>query len=545
MSGCINVSFLPQGIKAMRIILTGPKGTGKSTLGAKLAELLGAPFLETDHHIEHLYASFHGGKKTCREIYRAEGEKVFRELERRAVFDLATRDWCLISTGGATMLDCDVRRALCGNSCIVLLKADEDLLWKRIAANGIPPFLEGDDGPRKNRERNASIYEAIGKTADIVFVVNEENQDRSHELLADDLSSWFMLKMVSPSTFGEIIRTTTFGESHGKALGAVLDGVRPGVDLSEADIQAELDRRRPGQSKVTTQRGESDRVEILSGVFEGKTTGSPICMIVYNRDQDSSKYEALRDVFRPGHADFTFWKKYGIRDHRGGGRSSGRETVGRVASGAAAKKILASRGVQVTAFAQEIAGVAGEKEDLMNIEANPVRAADPDRAHDMEMAVIEARKHKDSVGGVVKLLIRNVPAGIGDPVFFKLDARLAMAMFSIGAVKGVEIGAGFSAARMKGSENNDAMAAGSFLSNNAGGILGGISTGEEIVLRVAVKPTPSIELPQKTIDTGGAARTISIEGRHDPCIVPRVIPVIEAMAALVILDAMEIQERMK
>ncbi|HOW81614.1 MAG TPA: chorismate synthase [Spirochaetota bacterium] len=351
--------------------------------------------------------------------------------------------------------------------------------------------------------------------------------------------------MVSPSTFGEIIRTTTFGESHGKALGAVLDGVRPGVDLSEADIQAELDRRRPGQSKVTTQRGESDRVEILSGVFEGKTTGSPICMIVYNRDQDSSKYEALRDVFRPGHADFTFWKKYGIRDHRGGGRSSGRETVGRVASGAAAKKILASRGVQVTAFAQEIAGVAGEKEDLMNIEANPVRAADPDRAHDMEMAVIEARKHKDSVGGVVKLLIRNVPAGIGDPVFFKLDARLAMAMFSIGAVKGVEIGAGFSAARMKGSENNDAMAAGSFLSNNAGGILGGISTGQEIVLRVAVKPTPSIELPQKTIDTGGAARTISIEGRHDPCIVPRVIPVIEAMAALVILDAMEIQERMK
>ena len=307
----------------MRIILTGPKGTGKSTLGAKLAALLGVPFLETDHHIEHLYASFHGKKMTCREIYRAEGEKVFRELERRAVFDLATRDWCLISTGGATMLDCDVRRALCENSCVVLLKADEDLLWKRIAAAGIPPFLEGDDGPRKNRERNATIYEAIARNADLIFTVTDENEARAHELLADELSSWFMLKMCSPSTFGEIIRTT-FGESHGKALGAVLDGVRPGVDLSEADIQAELDRRRPGQSKVTTQRSESDRVEILSGVFEGKTTGSPICMIVYNRDQDSSKYETLRDVFRPGHADFTFWKIRDPRPPRSGARRAAR-----------------------------------------------------------------------------------------------------------------------------------------------------------------------------------------------------------------------------
>ncbi len=529
----------------MRIILTGPKGTGKSTLGVRLAELLNIPFIETDHHIEHLYASFRGAKMTCREIYRAEGEDAFRELEKRAVLDLASRNWCLISTGGATMLNPQLRRALCENSCVVLLKAADELLWERIVSTGIPPFLEGEDGYRRNCERNEKIYEAIERVADLNFTVTDQNQDSAHEVLAEELAAFFMLKMSSPSTFGHIIRTTTFGESHGAAVGAVLDGIRPGIELSAADIQAELDRRRPGQSRVTTPRNESDRVEILSGVFEGKTTGTPICMVVYNRDQDSSKYDSLKNVFRPGHADFTFWKKYGTRDHRGGGRSSGRETVGRVAAGAVAKKILAEKGIEIRAFAREIGGIAGGRVDFSFIERNPVRAADPERAADMEKAIVAARKEGNSIGGIVTLIVKNAPAGLGDPVFYKLDARLGMALFSIGAVKGVEIGAGFSAARMKGSENNDLMQDGNFLTNNAGGILGGISTGQDIILHAAVKPTPSISREQKTIDTEGADRTIVIKGRHDPCIVPRIIPVIEAMAALVILEALEIQGQLQ
>ncbi|HSV96030.1 MAG TPA: chorismate synthase [Spirochaetota bacterium] len=351
--------------------------------------------------------------------------------------------------------------------------------------------------------------------------------------------------MRSPSSFGEVLRVTTFGESHGPAVGAVLDGVPPMVELSEVDIQRELDRRRPGQSAVTTPRAEEDRVHILSGVFEGKTTGAPICMLIYNKDQDSSKYEAIRDVFRPGHADFTLWKKFGIRDHRGGGRSSGRETAGRVAAGAVAKKLLAEHGISVTAFAQEIAGIRGEVEDLGFIESNPVRAADPSAAKLMEEAIIRARAEKDSVGGVVRLVVRGVPAGLGDPVFYKIDARLAMALFSIGAVKGVEIGAGFKSARLRGSENNDPMRDGAFLSNNAGGILGGITTGADIVACVAVKPTPSIFRGQDTVDTDGNSRSISVEGRHDPCIVPRIVPVVEAMAAIVLLDALEIQRKIK
>jgi chorismate synthase len=527
----------------MKIVLTGPKGTGKSTLGKELATLLGIPFVETDHHIEHLYASFSGKKMTCREIYRAEGESAFREMERRAVLDLAMRDWCIVSTGGATMLSPQLRRALGEHSCVVLLRAADELLWERITATGIPPFLEGDDGFARNVERNRTIYEAIERIADLEFAITKENEARAHEMLLEELSAYFMLKMHSPSTFGEIIRTSTFGESHGPALGAVMDGVRAGIELSEADIQRELDRRRPGQSGVTTPRMEDDRVEILAGVFEGKTTGTPLCMVVYNRDQDSSKYDALRTVFRPGHADFTFWKKFGLRDHRGGGRSSGRETIGRVASGAVAKKILAERGIEIIAFAQEIGGIAGVAENPSCIEQNPVRAADPDRAGAMEQAIHQARQDRDSLGGIVKIVIRNVPAGLGDPVFFKLDARLAMAFFSIGAVKGVEIGAGFTAAAMKGSENNDQMSGGSFLSNNAGGLLGGISTCQEIIARVAVKPTPSIARDQMTGDIDGMDRTIAIEGRHDPCIVPRIIPVIEAMAALVIADALCIQEQ--
>jgi chorismate synthase len=268
-------------------------------------------------------------------------------------------------------------------------------------------------------------------------------------------------------------------------------------------------------------------------------------MIIYNRDQDPSKYDAIRDLFRPGHADFTFWKKYGIRDHRGGGRSSGRETAGRVAAGAVAKKLLSEQGIRVVAFAEEVAGIKGGAEDYDAIEKNPVRAADPVKAREMEEAVLSARREKDSVGGIVKLVVKNLPAGVGDPVFYKLDARLGMALFSIGAVKGVEFGSGFASARERGSRNNDAMEGGRFLSNHAGGILGGISTGEDIIVRIAVRPTPSVGVEQKTMDTSGRDRTIAVEGRHDPCIVPRIVPVVEAMASLVILDALEIQERIR
>ncbi|MCX7679302.1 MAG: chorismate synthase [Spirochaetes bacterium] len=347
----------------------------------------------------------------------------------------------------------------------------------------------------------------------------------------------------SPNTFGHILRVTTFGESHGKALGAVIDGMLPGIPLKEEDIQSQLNRRRPGQSYVTTPRQEHDTVSILSGVFDGKTTGTPICMIVYNKDQDPSVYNAVKDVFRPGHADFTFWKKFGIRDHRGGGRSSGRETLARVAAGAIALRMLRERGIDVFAFAEEIGGIKGNKIEKSFIEKNPVRAADPDKAKEMEEAIALAMEMRDSLGGIVRCIVQGVPAGLGDPVFYKLDARLAMAVMSIGAVKGIEFGSGFDAARKKGSENNDQMANGVFLTNNAGGILGGISTGQDIVMRIAVKPTPSIGKMQRTMDVEGKNVEISIKGRHDPCIVPRIIPVIESMVALVIYDCLALQAR--
>lgn len=527
----------------MKIVLTGPKCSGKSTIGGRLAEILGLPFVETDSHLEDRYCAETGDRRSCREICADEGEASFRAREADAATDIAARDWCVVATGGGTMLDPETRSLLVSGSMLVLIKAPVHLLWERMQKTGLPPFLRCADGLSEYQERVRRLYEATAHLADIVFTVTSENEGEAHLLLADRIAEATLRRMRSPSSFGEVVRVTTFGESHGPAVGAVLDGVPPMVEISEADIQRELDRRRPGQSAVTTPRSEEDRAHILSGVFEGRTTGAPICVLVYNRDQDPSKYEAIREVFRPGHADFTFWKKYGIRDHRGGGRSSGRETAGRVAAGAVARKILAERGITITAFAQEIAGVRGEVEDLGFIERNPVRAADPAAAGLMEEAVLRARADKDSVGGVVKLIARGVPAGLGDPVFFKMDARLAMAIFSIGAVKGVEIGSGFDAARMRGSENNDHMRDGAFLSNNAGGILGGITTGADITLRVAVKPTPSIFREQETIDTRGAARTVAVEGRHDPCIVPRIVPVVEAMAALVLLDALEIQSK--
>lgn len=342
------------------------------------------------------------------------------------------------------------------------------------------------------------------------------------------------------SSFGKIFRLTTWGESHGPALGVVIEGVPAGLPLTVDEIQRELDRRRVGQSKVTTPRGERDRAEILSGVYEDVTTGAPISLITYNADADSSKYDNLRDVFRPGHADYTYWRKYGHRDHRGGGRSSARETWGRVAAGAIAKKILATAGVEVFGFASEIGGIRAETFDRDEIEQNIVRAPDPVAAEKMIDAIMAAKEAKDSLGGIVEARAVNVPIGLGEPTFDKLDALIGQAMLSIPATKGVEIGRGFELARARGSESNDP-----FLiedgkvrlgNNNAGGTLGGISTGEDVLVRVAVKPTSSIEQEQDTINKDLQPEKITVYGRHDPSVVPRAVPVVEAMLAIVLAD---------
>lgn len=338
------------------------------------------------------------------------------------------------------------------------------------------------------------------------------------------------------SSFGRLFRITTFGESHGKAVGVVLDGVPPGLELTEQDIQKELDRRKPGQSSVGTPRKEPDTVQILSGVFEGRATGTPILMVLFNSDMQPDAYLPIKDLFRPGHADWSYLKKYGIRDWRGSGRASGRETSGRVAAGAVAKKLLASRGVTITAFTLRAAGVACQTYDPSVIEKNPMRACDPAAADEMVRRITEVQAENDSVGGIVECRVSGVGPGLGEPVFDKLDAMLAHAMLSIGAVKGIEFGTGFAAAEMRGSEHNDQISEEGFLSNNAGGILGGISTGQEIRFRIVVKPTASIARPLRTTDISGAGRTIRTEGRHDACICPRIVPVVEAMTALVLED---------
>jgi chorismate synthase len=342
------------------------------------------------------------------------------------------------------------------------------------------------------------------------------------------------------SGYGELFRLVSFGESHGRAIGVVLDGVAPGVPIDAAEIQKELDRRRPGQSAVTTPRKEEDRVEVLSGIFDGKTTGTPVCLVVWNRDQRPEAYAAIKDLFRPGHAGHTYLAKYGIADYRGGGRSSGRETIARVAAGAIAKQILKKYGVTVIGYTCEVAGIAATTVDEQEIEKNPLRCPDPVAAKEMEAAVLRAREEGDSVGGIVEVVVRRPPAGLGEPVFDKLEADLAKALMSIGAVKGFEVGNGFAAARLRGSQNNDPLFAegGRVRSrtNNAGGISGGISNGEEILLRIAVKPTSSIRKPQETVTTGGQAAVISVEGRHDPCICPRVVPVAESMVAITLVD---------
>ena len=338
------------------------------------------------------------------------------------------------------------------------------------------------------------------------------------------------------NSFGNSFKITTFGESHGTAVGVIIDGVTPGVDISEEEIQLEMNRRKPGQSTVTTPRKESDRVAIVSGLFEGKTTGTPLTVILYNNDADSSAYTNIKDFFRPGHADFTYLKKYGIRDYRGSGRASGRETAGRVAAGAVAKKLLSAEGITITAYTLEAAGIRCGVINLDIIEDNPMRAADPAAAWKMTGRVTELAETGDSAGGIVECVITGVPAGLGEPVFDKIDADLAKAVMSLGGVKGIEFGAGFGAASMLGSEHNDWMDKNGFITNNSGGIIGGISTGEKIIFRAAVKPTSSIEHPQRTIDTSGRETEISTTGRHDPCLTPRIVPVVESMAALVLVD---------
>ena len=339
------------------------------------------------------------------------------------------------------------------------------------------------------------------------------------------------------SRFGHLFTITTFGESHGPGVGVVVDGMPPGLAVDAAQIQRELDRRRPGQSALTTQRQEGDVVEILSGVFEGVSLGTPIAMLVRNSDARSQDYAPLREVFRPGHADYVYHQKYGIRDHRGGGRSSGRETVGRVAAGALAKLALGTVGVSIVGGTVQVGDVRATRREWETAESNPVRCPDPQAAETMAARILAAREAKDSVGGIVEIVARGVPAGWGDPTMAKLDAQLGSAMLSIPATKGVEIGGGFEMATRAGSETNDVFDGERFVTNWAGGIAGGISNGAEIVVRVAVRAATSIGKPQTAATAGGGTTTIAIEGRHDPCICPRVVPVAESMVAIVLMDA--------
>jgi chorismate synthase len=343
-------------------------------------------------------------------------------------------------------------------------------------------------------------------------------------------------KIMGGNSFGKIFRITTFGESHGKGIGVVIDSCPSGIRLSEEDFLRDMARRRPGRDHLSTPRKEKDQVEVLSGVFEGMTTGTPIALFIKNQDADSRPYDVLRRVFRPGHADYTYFKKYGHFDYRGGGRSSSRETACRVAAGVVAGKILEPLGVNISAYTLELGCIKAENIDLEFVEKSPLFCPDPDASKRMEEAVVKAREEGDSLGGVVEVLAVGCPAGLGEPVFDKLDADLAKAVMSIGAVKGVEIGAGFEAARLKGSENNDPITPKGFSTNRAGGILGGISNGDEIILRAAVKPIPSIAKEQDTVDRDGRDAKLKLAGRFDVSAIPRVIPVLEAMVKIVLAD---------
>ena len=338
------------------------------------------------------------------------------------------------------------------------------------------------------------------------------------------------------NSFGTIFKITTWGESHGKGVGVVVDGCPPGIPLSENIIQKMLDRRRPGASLASTSRKEPDQAVIMSGVFEGMTTGTPLLIMVKNKDAQSKAYTPYAQLFRPGHGDITYQAKYGIRDWRGGGRSSARETVARVASGAVARALLKTVNINVSAYTIELGGVKAEKRDLNIIAENMFLCPDSEAALKMEKRVKQVKKEGDSLGGIVEIIARGVPAGLGEPVFDKLDAELAKGLMSIGAVKGVEIGSGFEAAGKTGSENNDSILPDGFDTNNAGGILAGISNGDDIIIRIAVKPIPSISLEQRTIDIKKNINTISIKGRHDISAIPRINVVCESMVYLVLAD---------
>ena len=344
------------------------------------------------------------------------------------------------------------------------------------------------------------------------------------------------------SSFGNILRVSTFGESHGGGVGVIVDGMPSGIPIREQEIQLELNRRKPGQSEFSTPRSEADRIHLLSGIFEGHTTGTSIGMVLYNQDTRSQDYDNIRNAYRPGHADWSYDSKYGFRDWRGSGRASGRETAARVAAGAIARKMLSGLGVQILAYTEEAAGIVAKNFEPKVIEQNPFRTCDLEAAEKMAERVREIAQNKDSAGGIVACRIVGVPAGWGEPVFDKLDANLAKAMLSIGAVKGFEIGAGFQAARMLGSQHNDSLRPGQnphqvdFASNHAGGVIGGISTGAPIFFRLPVKPTSSISLPQQTITRGNEEVELLVQGRHDPIICPRIVPVVEAMSALVLAD---------
>ncbi len=346
---------------------------------------------------------------------------------------------------------------------------------------------------------------------------------------------------MSKDSFGSLFRVTTYGESHGPGLGGIVQGCPPGIVLNEGIIQKELDRRKPGQGAASTKRKEADRVELLSGVFEGRTTGTAIGFHIANQDQRSRDYSGIKDIYRPGHGDITYEAKYGLRDYRGGGRSSGRETVSRVAAGAVAQEFLKTLGIRIMACTVELGGIPARLVDLGNALDRPFASPDPEVLPVWEELIRDVKSQGDSLGGIVEIRAENVPAGLGEPVFDKLDARLAYALMGVGAVKGVEIGAGFAAARLRGSENNDQMGTEGFLSNNAGGVLAGISSGQPLVVRAGVKPIPSIAKTQKTMTSQGSETEINIGGRHDISAIPRIVPVLRSMVMLVLADMVLLQ----
>jgi chorismate synthase len=341
---------------------------------------------------------------------------------------------------------------------------------------------------------------------------------------------------MSGNTFGTLFTVTTFGESHGPALGCIVDGCPPGLPLVEDDIQRDVERRRSGTSKYTSQRREPDRVRILSGVFEGVTTGTPIGLLVENTDQRSYDYEKIKDRFRPGHADYTYQQKYGLRDYRGGGRSSARETVMRVAAGAIARKFLAGQGIDIYGYLAQMGGVQLALQERSAIDTNPFFCAEPGRVPELEAMIDALRREGDSIGARINVVATGVPPGLGEPVFDRLDADIAYAMMSINAVKGVEVGAGFASVEQRGSEHRDEMTPERFLSNHAGGVLGGISSGQDLLVSMAVKPTSSIVKPGRSIDVSGQPVEVVTTGRHDPCVGIRAVPIAEAMLALVLMD---------